>query len=115
MFIGPGHHNLMGELYDVRSAAEHLHESRYLEYFDRIVRLELARKEAIAEYIARSALVRIIDTNSLWPHFGNTPVLEKFWALAHAERTKIWGDPVDPLAAVADFDPQYINDGMLGR
>jgi hypothetical protein len=115
LFIGPGHHDLMGELYDVRSAAEHLHENRYLEYFDRTVRLELARKEAIAEYIARSALVRTIGTDSLWPHFGNTPALEQFWALTPAERTRIWGGPFDPLAAIADFDPQYINDAMLGR
>lgn len=115
LFIGPGHHDLMGELYDVRSAAEHLHENRYLEYFDRTVRLELTRKEAIAEYIARSALVRIIGSGSLWPHFGNTPALERFWALTPAERTKIWGDSFDPIAAVADFDPRYINDAMLGH
>jgi hypothetical protein len=115
LFIGPGHHDLIGELYDVRSAAEHLHENRYLEYFDRTVRLELTRKEAIAEYLARSALVHIIGTDALWPHFGNTPALERFWALTPAQRTKIWGQSFDPLAAVADFDPQYINDAMLGR
>jgi hypothetical protein len=115
VFIGLGHHDLMGEIYDIRSAAEHLHENRYLEYFDRAVRLELARKEAIAEYVARSALVRVIGNDALWPHFGNTPALEKFWALPPADRVKFWGDPVDPLAAVADFDPQYINDATLGR
>ena len=65
LFIGPGHHDLMGELYDIRSAAEHLHENRYLEYFDRSVRLELARKEAIAEHIARSALFRVIGNDAL--------------------------------------------------
>jgi hypothetical protein len=114
LFIGPGHHDLMGELYDVRSAVEHLHENRYLEYFDRAVRLDLARKEAIAEYIAREALARVIGNDALWPHFGNTPALEKFWALMPTERKNIWGDPIDPLAAVADFDPQYIHDGLLG-
>jgi hypothetical protein len=115
LFIGPGHHDLMGDLYDIRSAAEHLHENRYLEYFDRTVRLELARKEAIAEHIARSALVHVIGDDVLWPHFGNTPALERFWGLTLVERKKIWGDSFDPLAAVADFDPQYINDAMLGR
>jgi hypothetical protein len=114
LFIGPGHHDLMGELYDVRSAVEHLHENRYLEYFDRAIRLELARKEAIAEYIARTALARVIGDDALWSHFGNTPALEKFWALSLPERKKIWGDAIDPLAAVADFDPQYIHDGLLG-
>ena len=114
LFIGPGHHDLMGELYDVRSAVEHLHENRYLEYFDRMTRLELARKEAIAEYVARTALARVISNGALWPYFGNTPALEKFWAMTPAERKKIWGDPIDPLAAVVDFDPQYIHNGMLG-
>lgn len=114
LFIGACHHDLMGELYDIRSAVEHLHENRYLEYFDRAVRLELARKEAMAEYIARTILARIIGNDALWPHFANTPALEKFWTLLPAERKTIWGDPFDPLAAIVDFDPQYIHDGLLG-
>ena len=39
LFIGPRRHDLMGELYEVRSAVEHLHEHRYLEDFDRQVDL----------------------------------------------------------------------------
>jgi hypothetical protein len=115
MFVGPGHHDLMGELYDVRSAVEHLHENRYLETFDRSMRLELAKKEAIVEYVARSALARVISDDTLWPHFANTPALEKFWALTPPDRTKIWGDLIDPMTAIADFDPQYIHDRLLGR
>jgi hypothetical protein len=114
LFIGPGHHDLMGELYDVRSAVEHLHENRYLEYFDRAIRLELARKAAIVEHIARIALARVIGDGALWPHFGNTPALERFWALTPAERKKLWGDPIDPLVGLADFNPQYIHDVLLG-
>ena len=41
LFIGLGHHDMMGEIYDVRSAVEHLHENRYLEGFDRATRLDL--------------------------------------------------------------------------
>jgi hypothetical protein len=115
MFVGPGHHDLMGELYDVRSAVEHLHENRYLETFDRALRLDLVKKEAIVEYVAREALARIIGDRGLWPHFANTPALERFWASTLPERRKIWGNPIDPLAAIADFDPQYIHDGALGR
>lgn len=114
LFIGPDHHGLMGELYDIRSAVEHLHENRYLEYFDRTLRLELARKAAIAEHIARTALARVIGDSNLWPYFGNSPALEKFWSLTQAERKTIWGDPINPLAAIADFDPQDIHNGLLG-
>lgn len=104
----------MGELYDIRSAVEHLHENRYLESFDRSTRLDLVKKEAIVEHIARTALVRILGDDNLWLHFANTAALAKLWALTPAERRGIWGDPIHPLAAIADFDPKYIHDGLLG-
>lgn len=115
LFIGPGHHDMMGALYDIRSNVEHLHENRYLETFDREVRLDLLKKEAIVEHIARAALARVVNQDALWPHFGNTAALEKFWALTPDERRKIWGDPIDPMASIADFDPKYLHDGHLGK
>ena len=105
----------MGELYDIRSNVEHLHESRYLETFDREVRLDLVEKEAIVEYIARSALARIICNDALWLHFGNTAALNMFWSLSLDEQRSIWGDPIDPLEALAEFDPKYLHDGRLGK
>ena len=78
LFIGPTHHELMGALYDVRSHVEHLHESRYLEPFDREVRLDLLEKDGIVEFIARTALVRIISNEALWPHFIHTAALNEF-------------------------------------
>jgi hypothetical protein len=81
LFIGPCHHELMGEIYDVRSAVEHLHENRYLESFDRETRLDLLKKEATAEHIARNAIARIVGDSNLWHHFANTSALGKFWAL----------------------------------
>ena len=115
LFIGPAHHDLMGALYDIRSDVEHLHENRYLEPFDRDVRLDLVKKEAIVEYIARTALERIISQDALWSHFGNTTALETFWALTPGERREIWGGPIDPMEPVADFDPKYLHDGRLGK
>ena len=115
LFIGPAHHDLMGALYNIRSHVEHLHENRYLETFNRDVRLDLLKKEAIVEYIVRTALTRIINQDVLWPHFGNTAALEKFWELLPDERRKTWGDPIDPMVPVADFDPKYLHDGRLGK
>jgi hypothetical protein len=114
LFIGPRHHEVMGEIYDMRSADEHLHESRYLEGFDRATRLELVKNEALAEYTARTSLARIIANAKLWTHFANTPSLGTFWALPAADRRAIWGDPVNLMEAIADFDPKYIDDGHLG-
>ena len=96
LFIGPGHHDLMGALYEIRSHVEHLHENRYLETFDRDVRLDLLKKEAIVEYIARTALARIVSQDALWRHFGNTVALEQFWALSADERRKIGATPWTP-------------------
>ena len=61
LFIGPSHHDLMGEIYDVRSAVEHLHENKYLESFDRNMRLEILRMEAVIEYIAAHGARRLIQ------------------------------------------------------
>lgn len=113
LFIGQGHHGVMGEIYEDRSSVEHLHEDRLLEPFDRAKRLELVRKEAIIEHIVRTVLNRIVWNESLLPHFANRDGLEKFWALKADERQQIWGAPVNPLDAVADFDPKYIHDGLL--
>jgi len=114
LFIGAHHHDMMGEIYDIRSAVEHLHENRYLEGFDRATRLDLVKKEAIVEHIARTTLARIIGNNMLWEHFANTSALAKFWALTETERRQIWGDPIDPMDAIIDFNPAYIHDGLLG-
>ena len=114
LFIGPKHHDLMGEIYDVRSAVEHLHENRYLGEFDRNVRLDLLKKEAVIEYIARTSISRIIDNKALWPHFANTTALAAFWSLSEIDRRAQWGNPIDAFEPMANFDPKHINDAELG-
>lgn len=114
LFIGARHHQMMGEIYDIRSAVEHLHENQYLDNFDRATRLDLAKKRAIAEYIARTSIARIVGDDTLQPYFANTSELAKFWALSGAERQQVWGEPIDPLDAIAGFNPNYIHNGQLG-
>jgi hypothetical protein len=83
---------------------EHLHENKHLETFDREAMLELVKKLEMMEFIARSALVRILLAPQLWPHFANTTALQKFWALEEPQRRALWGDPIEPTDALADFD-----------
>ena len=66
-----------------------MHENKHLEVFDRNARLDLVKKLEMMEYIARSALVRILLDRSLWPHFANTSALQAFWALEETERRKL--------------------------
>lgn len=115
LFIGPHHHELMGELYDVRSVVEHLHANRYFDAFDRDVRLDLVKKEAIVEHIARTSLAHIVEDPALWPHFANTASLAEFWSLSSTERAKLWAAPIDPMEALEDFEPRYISDERLGK
>jgi hypothetical protein len=114
LLIGPRHHTLMGETYDVRSDVEHLYENKHLEAFNRAARLELVKKLEIMEYIARSALVRILLDNKLWSHFANTDALKAFWAMGENERRTLWGAAINPTDALTGFDPQYISDAQLG-
>jgi hypothetical protein len=83
LFIGTGHHDLMGDIYDVRSAVEHLHEYKYLETFDRAVRLDLVKKEAITGHVARTAISHVLGNDALWPHFTNTAALAAFWQFGY--------------------------------
>ncbi|HZZ25016.1 MAG TPA: hypothetical protein VFE60_21690 [Roseiarcus sp.] len=113
LFIGPRHHDMMGEIYDIRSAVEHLHENRYLEGFDRDIRLDLLKKEAVAERIARTSLARIVGNSNLWPHFANTPMLGRFWTLQEADRRLAWGPPINPLDALVESYSRL--DVIIGR
>ena len=113
-FIGPRHHDLMGEMYDLRSDVEHLNENLHLEEFDRKARISLAKLEAISEWIARSCLQRIVLNSDLLSHFGNIASIRRFWTLNKAERQKIWGSPVDPELPFEKFSFQYVGDRALG-
>lgn len=114
LFVGPRYHDLMGELYDVRSHFEHLHEDRYLKQFDRPTRIRLAELEAVSEWIARSCLARILLNPALKGYFGNVDALNQFWTKPEAERRAIWGEPVDPCAMLDGFNFESIRDEELG-
>jgi hypothetical protein len=116
LFIGPGHHGLMGELYEIRSDVEHLHEHKYLEVFDRRTRLDLAEKAAIAEHIARHTLGQVLSASALWPHFGNSTSLALFWRLNPTDRRSLWGPArINPADALSGYDPDSISDFDLGK
>jgi hypothetical protein len=113
LFIGPLYQDLIGEIYDVRSSVEHLHEDRYLDPFLRETQLDLVKKEAIIEHIARTTLARVTHNEPLWEHFTNKAALADFWAKPEAERQAIWGDSIDPMVALAEFDERFLPPAQL--
>jgi hypothetical protein len=54
------------------------------------------------------ALGRIILDDALWRHFTNKATLAVFWAKPAPERQAIWGEPVDPMQALAGFDERFL-------
>jgi hypothetical protein len=103
----------MGEIYDVRSSVEHLHEDRYLDPFKRKTQVDLTKKEAVIEHIARTTLARVVHNDHLWQHFTNKAALAEFWAKPDAERQAIWGDPIDPMVALKEFDERHLPPAQL--
>ena len=113
-FIGPREHALMGAIYDIRSLVEHLREYEFLEPPSRSGRVELFRKAALIEYLARHCIGRVLLTKTLWPHFSSPAALESFWTLPPADRGQLWGDAIDLPAALSDFTGQYMREEDLG-
>lgn len=105
LFVGSGHEPLIGKLFDIRSAVEHLH-GPYAEIqapdlkSANVLLAELSHK---AEAIARYCLNRLLNTSSLWPHFRDDDSLRAFWKLSPAERTAQWGPPMDTSQVFGQF------------
>jgi hypothetical protein len=115
LFIGPKHHDFMGQLYQLRGHIEHLHENQHLETFDRDVRIEIATKEAVSEHIARNCLLRILENSELQRHFGNVDTLRAFWQLEKDRQVAAWGRPIDPFEVMNSFSFDHVSDHDLGR
>ena len=114
LLVGPAHQALFEDIYKIRGAIEHLRENDYTEPYSRAGRLELVKKAGIVEFVARSALVRILESPSLWTHFSNKAPLEAFWAMPLSDRGRLWGNVVDPMDGLIGFDEKYFSDQDLG-
>jgi len=115
-FLGPGHHERVGEWFDIRSAVEHLHVSHDSvpggSLRDRLVRVMRMAWEV--ECLARDCLRRVLSDPELRDWFATDDRLGAFWELDEAERRELWGDPMDIEAAEAAFDERFIADQDLG-
>lgn len=116
VFVGPRDHELMGKLYELRSAVEHLHDP--LTYIDGSASQEkviaLFRKSFEAEAIARYCLARFLRSPGLWPYFEDDSTLEEFWQLEKSEREKLWGAPLDISRISKEFRADFIRSEHIG-
>ncbi len=115
LFVGPGHQNLMGRLYQMRSRVEHLHDVFDAPTSDeRERRLGLLRDTVCVEELSRRCLVRFLSTRALWPYFANDDALKQFWRSDAAEmRRATWGEPFDVEELRGRFDAGQVSDHHL--
>lgn len=104
LFIGSKHHKLMGFLYDIRSAVEHMHDLfNYLSIQDKKEKKVIVYKsEMEAMYIARYCIINILTKKHLWEHFENEETIKSFWKLNESEREKLWKDPPLNMDIISD-------------
>jgi hypothetical protein len=117
LFVGPGHHDLMGRLYEMRSLVEHLHELQFDDWplEERERRLIVLREAIFLEQLSRYCISRMFLNRALWPHFNNDNTLNTFWHGDAADsRREMWGEPADIVALRNRFDPATVSDTDLG-
>ncbi len=106
LFVGAGHEGLLGHLFEIRSAVEHLHGplSKIPAGDDCERRLLLLQRAYEAEAIARFCIHRLFSRSQLWEYFRDDAALEQFWVLDERPREALWGGPLDLGAALGLFD-----------
>jgi len=85
---------LLGELYDLRGLAEHLHR------LDSVSETVALRRAYQAQLLASTVYERIFSNSHLQAAFGTDAAIDAFWKQTWAQQTKVWGSPID-LEAVA--------------
>jgi hypothetical protein len=117
LFLGHGFHVLAGELYDIRSAVEHLHDpsSVIAAGTERERRVTLIIRSVEAEALARWCIQRLLENRSLRTHFESDAAIKNFWrGMSEDERRRIWGDPMDIRAISKKIDIDQISDEEVG-
>lgn len=116
LFMGPKFHDLSGELYDIRSAIEHLHDpfSVVKAETERERRKILLVRSVQAEALARYCIQRLLDKPGLRTHFETDIAIKGFWAKSQEEKRKLWGDPLNISATDRMIKSDLISDEDIG-
>ena len=116
LFIGPKHHTLAGEWFDIRSTVEHLHGPLQVipGVTPRDQVLTLFRRAYEVEVLAKYCVKRLLLSATLRAHFQDDTSLAAFWNLPASVRSGLWGSPLDIDAASRSFNPSVLDDETLG-
>ena len=95
LFVGPSHHDFMGNLYQNRSAVEHMNDPVLSTSTDKERREAFEVLTHTSENIARYCLLNILLKPDLLKIYRGETSLAAFWNLDVSERSKIWGTPLN--------------------
>jgi len=84
------------DIYDIRSAVEHLHDGLTV-VAGRADKPEdvLRKRVAQVEYLCTKTYARLLAAPSLVAHFSNDNSIDDFWEMRDDERRNVWGKQVD--------------------
>lgn len=108
LFIGNGKHSDMEDLFDLRSQAEHLHDT--LDYMRKHNKglPELFQRAFEAEGLARYCISRFLEKPDIWEHFKTDKNLDNFWRSTVEFRLDLWGSAMDFEALSRRFESSMV-------
>jgi hypothetical protein len=95
LFIGPSHQDVMGSLYENRSAVEHMNDPVVVASSDRGRYSAVLELALIAEAIARHCLSNILLKPDVLDQYVDEESLGEFWSHNETHRRSLWGPPLD--------------------
>lgn len=110
LFVGIREHKLMGNLYSLRSAIEHLNDP--LEVIEEVKEdekyLYMYTTMVIGEAVARYCISHILLSSEVLSHFRNDASIKAFWQLTEEERERIWDSEYDVNDALEGFEADSV-------
>ena len=115
LFVGPRQQMTMDLIFELRSAAEHLHRPfELVQGSSRRRRIEEYVTLAIfTETIARECFKRVLNSRELLGSFKNDESARSFWAKDREVREAMWGPPVDLDSLRDSLDWELVSDTVL--
>lgn len=116
-FIGSNHDSIMNEIYEMRSAVEHLRPAEMETQGNdlRQQRLHVLERSLQSEVIARFALQRVLLQFNLLSQFKCDHSIEEFWAKSDVVRHREWGIRMDFNRDLQNLlDLRYVDNSDLG-
>jgi hypothetical protein len=118
LFMGAGNEDVADEIYQMRSAVEHLRpaESEAVGCANlKEKRTRVLVRDVQAEMIARHCLTKILTDDNLLQQFKDDSNIEQFWVESDCVRKCRWGDAMDFCGELAHVvDEKFVDDNDLG-